>query len=70
MLNDAKTTTANTERIIGEVNGTMAIEGMPLTDDDKICIRRVLNGEVPLEEMIRSAIGEFVADEPQYELRI
>jgi len=54
------------ERIIGEVNGTMAIEGMPLTDEDKKCIRRVLNGEVSLEEMIGSIIGEYVTEKPNY----
>jgi hypothetical protein len=58
------------ERIIGEVNGTMAIEGMPLADEDKSCIRRVLSGDIPLDEMIRSIIGEYRSEKPQYGLRV
>jgi hypothetical protein len=65
-----KTATLDIERIIGEVNGTMAIEGMPLTDDDKMCIRSVLNGDVSMDDMIRGIIGEYTTEQPQYGLRI
>jgi len=66
----AKTTLADTERIIGEVNGTMAIEGMPLTDDDKMCIRSVLSGDVSMDEMLRNIISEYVTEKPKYGLRV
>ena len=42
------------EKIIGEVNGTMAIEGMPLTQEDREMLRRCMTGETtPDEERTR-----------------
>jgi len=47
-----KTAISAAERIIGEVNGTMAIEGRPLTEDDKINLQLVLDGKVSAAEMV------------------
>jgi hypothetical protein len=46
------------EHLIGEVNGTMAIEGMPLTDEDKARLRVVLRGEVTADEMVLRLIAK------------
>jgi hypothetical protein len=46
------------ERLIGEVNGTMAMEGMPLTDEDKERLRTVLRGEVTADEMVRRLVAK------------
>ena len=43
-------------QIIREVNGTMAIEGMPLKEEDKERIRICLSDEVSFEEMKRRII--------------
>lgn len=45
------------DAIIKEVNGTMAIEGMPLTDEDKSRIRACLRNN----EKFNSAIVELLA---------
>ncbi|MGV8083353.1 MAG: hypothetical protein AB2L09_06960 [Coriobacteriia bacterium] len=47
------------EKTIREVNGTMAIEGMPLDDKDKENLRSILRGEVSYEEMKRRLINEY-----------
>ena len=44
------------ERIIGMVNGTMAMENMPLTDEDRGRLRAVLSGEVTTDEMVRQLV--------------
>ncbi|MDR1692976.1 MAG: hypothetical protein LBR72_06415 [Oscillospiraceae bacterium] len=40
------------EQTIRGVNGTMAIEGMPLTDEDKNRLRSILCGEISYEAAI------------------
>jgi hypothetical protein len=40
------------EQIIREVNGTMAIEGMPLTDEDKNRLRNILCGQTSIDGVI------------------
>jgi hypothetical protein len=50
--------TRDFERLIGEVNGTMAIEGMPLTEEDKERLRVVLRGEVTANEMVRRLVAK------------
>ncbi|MDR1927792.1 MAG: hypothetical protein LBQ33_04040 [Oscillospiraceae bacterium] len=50
--------TRDIERLIGEVNGTMSIEGMPLTDEDKERLRVVLRGEVTADEMVRRLVAK------------
>lgn len=44
------------EQIIKEVNGTMAIEGMPLKEVDKERIRVCLSDKVSFEEMKRRIV--------------
>lgn len=44
------------ERVIEEVNGTMAIEGMPLTPEDKERIRRCADDKKLVEAEIRLLI--------------
>ena len=44
------------EKIIGEVNGTMAMEGMPLTDQDKDRLRECITGETSYDEMVRRLV--------------
>ena len=47
------------EQTIREVNGTMAIEGMPLTEKDKENLRQVLQGKVSYQEMRRRILAEY-----------
>ncbi|MGX8700909.1 antitoxin VbhA family protein [Caproiciproducens sp.] len=47
------------EKIIGEINGTLAIEGMPLTEGDKDMLRRCMNGETSTDEMIKRLIKQY-----------
>jgi len=47
------------EKTISEVNGTMAIEGMPLDDIDKENLRSILRGEVSFEEMKNRLANEL-----------
>jgi cell filamentation protein len=44
------------ERLIQMVNGTMAIEGMPLSDEDRDRLRSVLHGKVTEDEVIHQLI--------------
>lgn len=44
------------EKIIGEVNGTMAMEGMPLTDHDKDRLRECITGKTSYDEMVRRLV--------------
>ncbi len=48
--------TLDTDRVIGMVNGTMAIEYMPLTNEDKERLRVVFSGEVTADEMVRELV--------------
>lgn len=43
---------SNAEKILKDVNATMALEGMPLTDFDMDLIARVIDGEITREEAI------------------
>jgi hypothetical protein len=49
------------EQKIREVNGTMAIEGMPLTDDDKSRLRSILNGEVSYDVAVQEILQRYAA---------
>lgn len=42
--------TDETKKIIEEVNATMRLEGMPLTDSDKDMLRRCLEGDTTFEQ--------------------
>ena len=46
------------EKIIANVNGTMALEGMPLTDEDKQRIKDILDGKITTEEAIQQIIAK------------
>ncbi|MCL2048284.1 MAG: hypothetical protein FWG87_06105 [Defluviitaleaceae bacterium] len=43
----------NVEQAIREINGTMTIENMPLTDGDKKRLRDVLSGRVSIDIVIK-----------------
>lgn len=47
------------ERIIGDINGTMAIEGMPLTEEDKAMLRKCITGKVSSDEMVKRLVKQY-----------
>jgi hypothetical protein len=47
------------EHKIREVDSTMAMEGMPLTDDDKEAMRSVLRGEISYSDMKTRIMNEY-----------
>ena len=49
------------EKIIDEINGTMAIEDMKLTDEDKENLRCCLRGDVSFEDMRKIIIKQCLA---------
>jgi hypothetical protein len=50
--------TLNPDFVIEMVNGTMAIEGMPLTEEDRVRLRTVILGEVTADEMVRLLVSK------------
>jgi hypothetical protein len=52
-------TTTEIEKRIDEVNGTMAIEGMPLDDTCKDRLRSILNGEISYQEAKKQVILSY-----------
>jgi hypothetical protein len=52
-------TNVEIEKRIDEVNGTMAIEGMPLDDTCKDRLRSILNGKVSFEEAKKQVILNY-----------
>lgn len=44
------------DKIINNVNGNLAIEGMPLTNQDKERIRICLSGKVQFNDMIKHLV--------------
>lgn len=44
------------EKLIGEINGTMAIEGMPLTEQDKARLRECITGKTSYDEMVKRLV--------------
>lgn len=46
----------NSEKIIDEVNGTMAMEGMPLTESDKVRLRECITGKTSYDKMIERLV--------------
>ena len=44
------------EKLIDEVNGSMSIEGMPLTQTDKERIRRCARNEKKVEETVAELV--------------
>ena len=55
------------EQKIREINGTMAIEGMPLTDEDKENMRAVLRGEISFDDMKKQILAEYAPKQAIYE---
>jgi hypothetical protein len=47
------------EKEIRDVNGTMALEGLPLTDEDKENMRAVLRGDVTFRAMERKIMAKY-----------
>lgn len=47
------------ERIISNVNATMEMENMPLTDDDKDMLKSCLEGKVMFGDMLNNLVSEF-----------
>lgn len=45
-------------RIIEMVNATMAIENMPLTDDDRSRLRVIMHGEITADETVRQLVAK------------
>jgi hypothetical protein len=54
------------EKKINEVNATMAMEGMPLDEQDRENLRSVLSGEISYEEMKKSIIADYRRVEYKY----
>ncbi|MDR1089258.1 MAG: antitoxin VbhA family protein [Coriobacteriales bacterium] len=52
-------TTQDIEQRINEVNGTMAIEGMPLDKTDEENLRSILRGEISYQEMKQRILDEY-----------
>lgn len=44
------------EKLIGEINGTMTIEGMPLTKQDKARLRECMTGRTSYDEMVKRLV--------------
>jgi len=48
--------TLDAERVIEMVNGTMAMENIPLTDEDRRRLRTVLSGKITADEMVQQLV--------------
>ena len=48
----------STEQKIRIVSATMAMEGMPLTDEDKRRLRNIFNGQTSVEKIVQDLIAE------------
>lgn len=44
------------DKIINNVNGNLAIEGMPLTEQDRDRIRMCLSGKIAFNDMIKRLV--------------
>lgn len=49
----------NSEETIRDINGTMAIEGMPLTEEDKVTLRKCITGKVSSDEMVKRLVKQL-----------
>lgn len=58
----AKLTDEQIEGFIEEVNGTLAIEEMALTEEDKEILRDIQKGRYTLEEAIQERIRRLQVD--------
>jgi len=58
------------EQIIREVNGTMAIEGMPLTEGDKNRLRDILYKRVSIDDTIAQLKEKYTVRNAQFGERV
>ena len=58
------------EKIVKEVDSSMAMEGMPLTGDDKQRILRCLEDPSKLEETLRGLVQKHTRSERDYVQRL
>lgn len=56
VLNERRKRMSEIDKIVNEVNGSMAIEGMPLTDADKERIRISLSSKEQFQKILRELI--------------
>ncbi|MCL2512742.1 MAG: antitoxin VbhA family protein [Oscillospiraceae bacterium] len=47
------------EKCINEVNGSLAIEGLPLTEKDKEDMRAVMRGDISFQEIKRQILADY-----------
>lgn len=47
------------ERIISNVNATMSMEGMPLTENDKIRIAECIEGKKSFDAAVREIVEHY-----------
>ena len=50
---------SETEKIIANVNATMAMEGMPLSDADKTRIKDCIDGKKSFDDTLRELVEHF-----------
>ena len=50
---------SETERIIANVNATMTMEGMPLTNEDKARIRDCIEGRKSFENTVKELVEYY-----------
>jgi hypothetical protein len=56
------------EQKIREVDATMSMEDMPLTDEDKIRLRNIFEGKTTVEETVRNLVQKHSQrSRPDYE---
>lgn len=55
------------EQAIREVNGTMAMEGMPLTEADKENMRAVLRGDISFQDMKKKILADYLPKQVAHE---
>lgn len=48
-----------TEKIIDEINGTLAIENMPLTQEDREMLRKCITGASTTEEERKRILRQY-----------
>ena len=61
VLNERRKRMSEIDKIVNEVNGSMAIEGMPLTDADKERIRISLSSKEQYQKILRELIRKHSA---------
>ena len=68
-----KVINTKTNKYIDHVNGSMTIEGMPLTAEDKEILRRCLDGESTFDEernKLKKEVASYIKSIKDYILQI